>query len=135
MSTLKMKALQPLMRKVMEELIAFNKLLGLRVESFDRESHPIGEHACEIEIDPGENQQELFTAPPDQDVIGPHCPPEQRADVPQQLVAGLVPERVVDLLEAIDIQEDAAQRTLFSLCARNFVGDVFLAAPPVGKSS
>lgn len=38
MSTLKMKALQPLMRKVMEELIAFNKLLGLRVESFDREA-------------------------------------------------------------------------------------------------
>lgn len=38
MSTLKMRALQPLMRKVMEELIAFNKLLGLRVESFDREA-------------------------------------------------------------------------------------------------
>lgn len=38
MSTLKMRALRPLMRKVMEELIAFNKLLGLRVESFDREA-------------------------------------------------------------------------------------------------
>jgi uncharacterized protein (TIGR00369 family) len=38
MSTLKMRALQPLMRKVMEEMIAFNKLLGLRVESFDREA-------------------------------------------------------------------------------------------------
>jgi len=38
MSTLKMRALQPLMRKVMEELIAFNKLLGLRVESFDRDA-------------------------------------------------------------------------------------------------
>ncbi|MGQ0510952.1 MAG: thioesterase family protein [Betaproteobacteria bacterium] len=38
MSTLKMKALQPLMRKVMEEMIAFNKLLGLRVESFDRDA-------------------------------------------------------------------------------------------------
>lgn len=38
MSTLKMKALQPLMRKVMEDMIAFNKLLGLRVESFDREA-------------------------------------------------------------------------------------------------
>ncbi len=38
MSTLKMKALQPLMRKVMEELIAFNKHLGLKVESFDRDA-------------------------------------------------------------------------------------------------
>ena len=38
MSTPKMKALQPLMRKVMEELIAFNKHLGLKVESFDREA-------------------------------------------------------------------------------------------------
>ncbi len=38
MSTLKMRALQPLMRKVMEELIAFNKHLGLKVESFDREA-------------------------------------------------------------------------------------------------
>ena len=32
---LKQKALQALMRKVMEEHIAFNKLLGLKVESFD----------------------------------------------------------------------------------------------------
>jgi uncharacterized protein (TIGR00369 family) len=32
---LKTKALQALMRKVMEDHIAFNKLLGLRVESFD----------------------------------------------------------------------------------------------------
>ncbi len=38
MSSLKMKAQQPIMRRVMEELIAFNKLLGLRVESFDREA-------------------------------------------------------------------------------------------------
>lgn len=38
MSTLKMRALQPLMRKVMEELIAFNKHLGLKVESFDRDA-------------------------------------------------------------------------------------------------
>ena len=32
---LKQKAVQALMRKVMEEHIAFNKLLGLKVESFD----------------------------------------------------------------------------------------------------
>ena len=32
---MKMKLLQPLMRKVMEDLIAFNKHLGLKVESFD----------------------------------------------------------------------------------------------------
>ena len=32
---LKTKALQALMRKVMEEHIAFNKLLGLKVESFE----------------------------------------------------------------------------------------------------
>ena len=32
---LKQKALQALMRKVMEEHIAFNKYLGLKVESFD----------------------------------------------------------------------------------------------------
>ncbi|MCX7959993.1 MAG: thioesterase family protein [Burkholderiales bacterium] len=35
MTPLKMKALQPLMRKVMEEYIAFNRVLGLKVESFD----------------------------------------------------------------------------------------------------
>jgi uncharacterized protein (TIGR00369 family) len=35
---LKTKALQALMRKVMEEHIAFNKLLGLKVESFDAEA-------------------------------------------------------------------------------------------------
>ena len=32
---LKSRAIQALMRKVMEELIAFNKYLGLKVESFD----------------------------------------------------------------------------------------------------
>jgi uncharacterized protein (TIGR00369 family) len=35
---LKTKALQALMRKVMEDHIAFNKLLGLKVESFDPEA-------------------------------------------------------------------------------------------------
>ena len=35
MGTMKMKLLQPLMRKVMESLIPFNKHLGLKVESFD----------------------------------------------------------------------------------------------------
>jgi uncharacterized protein (TIGR00369 family) len=35
---LKTKALQALMRKVMEEHIAFNKLLGLKVESFDADA-------------------------------------------------------------------------------------------------
>jgi uncharacterized protein (TIGR00369 family) len=35
---LKTKALQALMHKVMEEHIAFNKLLGLKVESFDAEA-------------------------------------------------------------------------------------------------
>ena len=35
---LKQKAVQALMRKVMEEHIAFNKYLGLKVESFDLET-------------------------------------------------------------------------------------------------
>ena len=35
---LKQKAVQALMRKVMEEHIAFNKLLGLKVESFDADA-------------------------------------------------------------------------------------------------
>jgi uncharacterized protein (TIGR00369 family) len=35
---LKTKALQALMRKVMEDHIAFNKYLGLKVESFDAEA-------------------------------------------------------------------------------------------------
>jgi uncharacterized protein (TIGR00369 family) len=35
---LKTKALQALMRKVMEEHIAFNKYLGLKVESFDAQA-------------------------------------------------------------------------------------------------
>jgi uncharacterized protein (TIGR00369 family) len=34
--SLKMKVLQPLMRKVMEDLIAFNKHIGLKVESFEQ---------------------------------------------------------------------------------------------------
>ena len=36
--TLKMKLLQPMIRKVMENLIPFNKHLGLKVESFDLEA-------------------------------------------------------------------------------------------------
>jgi len=42
MSTLKQKTLQALMRKVMEEYIAFNKHLGLKVESFDPAAPKLG---------------------------------------------------------------------------------------------
>lgn len=38
MTTLRMKAVRAILKKVMEEHIAFNKHLGLRVESFDAEA-------------------------------------------------------------------------------------------------
>ena len=38
MGPMKMKLLQPLMRKVVESVIPFNKHLGLKVESFDPEA-------------------------------------------------------------------------------------------------
>lgn len=38
MATLRMKAVRAVLKRVMEEHIAFNKLLGLKVESFDVEA-------------------------------------------------------------------------------------------------
>ena len=42
MTTLRMKAVQAVLRRVMEHHIAFNRHLGLKVESFDPEAPRLG---------------------------------------------------------------------------------------------
>ena len=106
----------------------------MRVERLDGGPHALGEHPRRVEIDAGQHEQKFLAAPPDQDVVGADRSPQQVADVAQQLIARLVPERVVHLLEAIDVDQDAAERPPFALGARDLVRDVFLAAAAIGQA-
>ena len=65
-----------------------------------RERHALGEH------------HELVAAEPADRVAGPDRGREPGRDRAQQLVAGLVPERVVDLLEVVEVDEERGHRLL-----------------------
>ena len=58
------------------------------------------------------DHDELVTAEPPERVGRPHHAVEARGELAQQLVAGLVPERVVDALEVVDVDEQRSHRRL-----------------------
>ncbi len=83
--------------------------MTVRVERLDRNPHALGEHARDVAIHAGQHEQEFLAAPPDQDVVRANGASQQVADVAQQLIAGLVAERVVHLLESIEVDQHAAE--------------------------
>ena len=52
-----------------------------------------------------EHDRELVAAEPRERVAGPQRLLQARADLAQHLVAGRVPERVVELLEAVEVDQ------------------------------
>jgi hypothetical protein len=104
------------------------------VECFDRNPHSLGKHACDIAIHTRQDHQEFLAAPPHQNVVNANRAPQQVADVAQQLIAGLMTEGVVHLLESIEIDQHAAERLAFSFRARDFTGDVPFASATVRKA-
>jgi hypothetical protein len=57
-----------------------------------------------------EHQHELITAEPGDHVTGPNGGPQPPRDLDEQLVAYIVTERIVDILEPVEIDHDDRER-------------------------
>ena len=106
----------------------------MRVECLDGGPDAFRQQSREIEISPWQDDQEFVTAPPDENVVRSYGPAQQIAHVAKELIARLVSERVVHVLEPIDVQQQATQGSLLSLRAGNFTGDLRFAAAPIRKT-
>ena len=58
----------------------------------------------------GQQDGELVAAQPGEEVAGPQGRAQARADLPEQVVAGVVAEAVVDLLEAVEVEQQQRGR-------------------------
>jgi hypothetical protein len=76
--------------------------------SEDQLVQPLGRRLRRVEVALGEEDGELVAAEPGEDVAGGQPGLEVRPDLPQQLVTGLVPEAVVDLLEPVESSSSRA---------------------------
>ncbi len=66
----------------------------------------------------GREDRKLIAAHPRDDAVGPDALDQTRAQFAQQLVAVVVAERVVDLLEAVQVQQHHRKRLLSAAGAR-----------------
>src|SRR5262245_33793888 len=107
---------------------------GAGRELLHADPNPLGQLTRRFEICAGQYDEKLLAAPPRHDVVRPHRLPEHGAQLPQHLVAGLMAHRVVDLLEAIDVEHDAAERLALALGARDFAGDALLAPAAIREA-
>ena len=78
-----------------------------------------------------DQHQELVAAPAEHVVRLADVAQQERGDFAQHAVAGLVAERVVDHLEAIDVDEDDRQRRLVAAMPLQLAADDFVEEPPV----
>src|SRR5207248_4078349 len=70
----------------------------------------------------------------DEDVVRAYRAAKERADLAKHLVARLVTERVVHLLESIDVDQNATERRALSFRTRELARDVLFAAAPIRKA-
>ena len=86
----------------------------LEVDAFDREA--LVEHPRDPAPDllgrarARQQHRELVAAEAGEDVVGPQDAAQARADLGEHGVAGVVAERVVELLEAVDVDDQQRQR-------------------------
>ena len=81
-----------------------------------------------------EQDDELVAAEPRQRVAGAHGPTQPFADDPEQLVADLVAEVVVDELEAVDVAEEHGHLAAGPVRLEQRVVEVVEQQPPVGQA-
>ena len=70
---------------------------------------PVGDRQGVVDVAAGQDHGELVPAEANQQVPLAEDPSQPRAELSQQLVAGRVAERVVDLLEPVEIDEEEGQ--------------------------
>ena len=77
---------------------------------------------------------ELVAAEAGDDVAGPQVGAQPRRDRPQQLVAGVVADAVVDQLEVVEVEEEDPDRRARDGAARERVAERVDEAEPVGQA-
>ena len=82
----------------------------------------------------GNQHQELVAAPPEDVVRLADVAQQEHRDLAQDAVAGLVPERVVDRLEAIDVDEHDRQRRLVAAVALQLAADDLVEEAAVARA-
>ena len=80
------------------------------------------------------DHHELVAAEPADGVGGPHRPPEPVGDHHEHLIAGIVTERVVDELEAVEIAEQHGEHGAGAALSGDGHGDAVLEERPVGQA-
>ena len=76
----------------------------------ERALEPLGQRLGTVDVAVGAEDDELVAAEPADGVAGPGAAGQPLGELPQQVVADLVPEGVVDLLEAVDVEEEHGHR-------------------------
>ncbi len=82
----------------------------------------------------GEQDRELVSADTCHGVLAPHRRGEALGHLLDQIVAGSVPEGVVDRLEVVEVDEEHAHRLAHPAGAHQFLLDPVLEEPAVGQS-
>ena len=81
---------------------------GERLE--DQLAQPLGQRLGLVEAGVGQQDGELVAAEPGQHVARPQRGAQPRADLAEQVVAGVVAEAVVDLLEPVEVEQQQRGR-------------------------
>ena len=82
----------------------------------------------------GNQHQELVAAPAEHVVRLADVPQQERGDLAQHAVPGLVPERVVDHLEVIDVDEDDRERRLVAAVPLHLAPDDLVEEAAVARA-
>jgi hypothetical protein len=93
------------------------RFFGKRAANVFRATHG----ACRIAA--VQNDQEFFPSEAADHIIRTHRTLETACQFPQDIVAGVVPELIADLLEMIDIAKHDNRAGFFALQAMNFAGE------------
>src|SRR5262249_40163837 len=93
-----------------------------------------GERDGLLAADVLEQQRELVSAEPGDRVARAHDLLEPARDDPQELVAGVVAEAVVDLLEAVEVDEENGDLVLGARRPRKFVVEAVAEESAVGEA-
>ena len=84
--------------------------------------------------DVGQQDPELVASQPRDRVLGADAALDASRDEPQQRVAAGVPERVIDGLEVVDIEEQHRRRAAVAVAAGQRLPDAVLEQSPIGQS-
>ncbi len=85
-------------------------------------------------VEPGAQHRELVAAEAGDDVARPHRLLEALRDLAEQLVAGVVAQSVVDVLEPVDVQEQDGDAGAVAFGPRERVAEEVDEQPPVGEA-